>query len=212
LQDQIGGRDLFGGESYSLINGFDGKKSAISLNNGYLEAPNGIYFGSSFTLIVWIKLIQINNSTILFDFGNEENLDSVLICISNSDVTVKVYNGSNNEDLKAPISLQLNELYHLTYVLTQSEGFIYINGIQIANGTQYTSRSVLRNSNYIGKNNSENDLNANANGNANVNANAIYQDIRIYQGAMNAKYILDDFFTVQISTNFKLIYRSYNYI
>ena len=187
MQDQIGGKNLLGGERFSLANGHAGSNKSIFLSNGYLNVPEGIYFGSSFTVIAWIKLTQILDNMTFIDFGNGADIDNVLIQINQYMIMASTYNGENASTISASISFQLNEWYHLAYVLAQSTGFIYINGIQVANGSQVTPMEVMRTRNFIGKSNWEGD----------PNANAFFQNIRIYQGAKSAADILNDFFATE---------------
>jgi len=201
LQDLIGGKNLFEGNKNSyLTNGYAGSNTAISLSNGFLNVPEGIYFGSSFTLIAWIKLTQISDNMTFIDFGNGPGLDNVLVQINKYMIMASTYenttsSGENASTISASISFQLNEWYHLAYVLVQSTGFIYIDGIQVANGSQDTPMEVMRTKNFIGKSSWQGD----------PNANAIFQDIRIYQGAMSAADILNDFFATERGKKFNLI-------
>ena len=87
-------------------------------------------------------------------------------------------------DTNAGGSIQLNQWYHVAFVLRNTNGYIYVNGIQVGTGSLFEPSNVTRMSNYIGKSNW-----------GDPNANAIYDDLKIYNGAMSAAEILNDYTT-----------------
>jgi len=57
LNDVISGANLFGGSNYSFtLDRFNSSNAALSLINGYLLLPQGIYFNGDYTLTVWIRI------------------------------------------------------------------------------------------------------------------------------------------------------------
>jgi hypothetical protein len=70
-KDIVGNADLYGGVNASLTyDRFNNPNSALSLKNGFLNAPPGVYFnGNDFSVTAWIRLHAYNKWSRLFDFG-----------------------------------------------------------------------------------------------------------------------------------------------
>ena len=70
-KDIVGNADLYGGINASLtFDRFNNPNSALSLKNGFLMAPPGIYFnGSDFSITAWVKVRVFNNWSRVVDFG-----------------------------------------------------------------------------------------------------------------------------------------------
>lgn len=195
LSDVVGGADLYDGFSYSFVaDSFGNPNQAISFNNGYLKAPPGTYFSGDFTITLWVYLRAFNVFTQIIDFGNGQFGDNVMLGLAEkeSQIRVVVIN-SDWSDIYSPYNLlSLNQWYYVAVSLNGNNGHIYVNGV-LTGLVNYTGNSredyelykpsnVKRTSNFIGTN-SWNDS----------YADAIYDDLKIYTGAMTEAQICADF-------------------
>ena len=190
LSDVVGGANLFGGSKYSFTTDrFGIPNAAIYFNQGYLEVPSGVYFSGDFTVTAWIYLKSYKYFSSILEFSNgmySDNID-LLMYESTSYLSTYVYKGSSKQYFKTSSSstgINLNQWYFVTFVLNSTTGYIYVNGNQIANGTLYVPNNIIRTRNYIG-------------GTSwyltDYNADAIYDEIKIYEGAMPSPEILSEF-------------------
>jgi hypothetical protein len=191
LSDVVGGANLFNGSSYSFTyDRFFSANSAIYFNKGYLKVPNGVYFSGDFTFTAWIYLKSYQSWSRIFDFGNGSPSDNVFLGMINATSQIKgnILNGSSFSSIKASSSISLNEWYFISFVLSGTTGFIYVNGNQVANGTLNVPKNITRTHNYIGKSYSRSHL----------NADAIYDEFKIYEGALSSSDIMNEY---KISSN-----------
>ena len=77
----------------------------------------------------------------------------------------------------------MSQWYHVAFVLNGSTAYIYVNGIQQATKTIIKANDVNRKSNFIGKSNWQGDQ----------NADAIYDELKIFYGAMQAAQVFFDY-------------------
>ena len=202
LSDVVGGADLFGGSSYSFVSDrFCTKNSAIYFNKSYLQAPNGIYFSGDFTVTAWIYLKTYQSFSKFFDFGNGQESNNVFLAMI--ETSPKICGFTLIDSLQSLIEtsaiIKLNKWYFISYVLSNKIGYIYVNGNQMTNGTLLVPKNIMRTSNYIGKSNWA----------SNSNADAIYDEFKIYQGALSSKEIMNEF---QISLDNGKLSIYFNYI
>jgi hypothetical protein len=203
LSDVVGGSDLFGGSSYSFVSDrFCTQNSAIYFNKGYLQVPEGVYFSGDFTVTAWINLKSYQYYSRIFDFGNGQGIDNIGLAML--ETTVQMYGFSFKYKSittiqKSSIKINLNEWYFISFVLSSTTGYIYVNGNQVTNGTLLVPNNIIRTSNYIGKGNWA----------SNSNADAIYDELKIYQGALSSKEIMNEF---QISLDNGKLSVYFNYI
>jgi hypothetical protein len=190
LSDVVGAANLFGGSNYSFTSDrFNSPNSAIYFNKGYLQVPAGVYFSGDFTVTAWIYLKSYQFYSRIFDFGNGKPSDNVILTMvkTTSQICGGIVNGSSYTLIQSS-SISLNEWYFISFVLSGTTGFIYVNGSQIVTGTLYVPNNITRTSNYIGKSNWPSDL----------NADAIYDELKIYQVALSPDDIMNEY---QISVN-----------
>ncbi len=64
-------------------------------------------------------------------------------------------------------------------------GYIYVNGNQVANDTLNVPNNITRINNYIGK--------------SDLNADAIYDEFKIYEGALSSSNIMNEY---KINSNY----------
>jgi hypothetical protein len=193
LTDLISGANLFRGSNYSFTSDrFNSPNSAIYLNQGYLQVPEGVYFSGDFTVTAWIYLKSYKNNSRFFDFGNSESSNNIGLAMSG--LTSQIYGfimkDSSVLQIQTSSIINLNEWYFISFVLSSTTGYIYVNGSQVVNGTLYVPNNLQRTSNFIGKSNRAVD--------SNICADAIYDEFKIYQGALSSTDIMNEY---QISLN-----------
>jgi hypothetical protein len=76
-----------------------------------------------------------------------------------------------------------NKWYFISFVLSGTTGFVYVNGNQLGTGTLHVPNNIIRTSNFIGKSNWVTQL----------NADAIYDEFKIYQGALSSNKIMNEY-------------------
>jgi hypothetical protein len=199
LNDAVGGANLFEGSSYSFVpDRFCSPNSAIYFNKGYLKVPSGIYFSGNFTFTAWIYLKSYQSWSRIFDFGNGQTSDNVVLSMvdSTSQLTGSLFKGSSRSFIETSSSsskINLNEWYFISFVLNGTIGYIYVNGDQVATNTLNVPNNITRTSNYIGKSNYDD-----------PNADAIYDELKIYQGALSSADILNEYKKNSKNGNIKL--------
>ena len=190
LSDVVGEANLFGGSSYSFTTDrFNAPNAAIYFNQGYLEVPSGVYFSGDFTVTAWIYLKSYKYFSSILEFSNgmySDNID-LLMYKSTSFLSVYVYKGSSKQYFETSLSsivINLNQWYFVSFVLSNTMGYIYVNGNQIANGTLFVPNNIIRTKNYIG-------------GTSwyltDYNADAVYDEIKIYNRALSSSIIKDQY-------------------
>jgi hypothetical protein len=194
LSDVVGEANLFGGFNYSFVpDRFCTPNSAIYFNSGYLQVPTGVYFLGDFTFTAWIYLKSYQLWTTLFDFGNGSPNDNVYLGMYNqtnetNTMYASVYNFFTYKAIQTKSIIDLNKWYFLSFVLSKTKGYVYVNGNEISNGTLFVPNNLNRTSNYFGKSNYDNIS----------YADAIYDEIKIYQIALSSSQIMNEY---QISSN-----------
>ncbi len=187
FMDIKGNADLQCGANVSFTyDRFCEVKSAIYINNGFLQVPPGVYFSGDFTLIAWINLKSYQTSSRIIDFGNGETADNVIFALANnnSNLVIDINSPDSNIIIVASsITLELNKWYHVATVLNGTNGYIYVNGKLATSSTLDVPRNVQRANNYIGKSNWYQD----------PKANAVYDELKLYQTALSEIFIMSDY-------------------
>ena len=192
LNDTVGGANLFGGSNYKFVaDRFNKSNSAIYFHNGYLKVPPGVYFSGDFTVTAWVNFNSLQRWQRIFDFGNALTmpkapaLDNVFFALAyrTLNLVIDTVNGSNKLEYRVSSEINLNQWYHVTYVLQGNTGTVYVNGTNVGSGPQNTPRNVTRNYNYIGKSWFP----------ADALADATYDEIKIYSGALQVTDILKEY-------------------
>ena len=193
LTDVIGGANLYGGANYSFTyDRFCSLNSAIYFNRGYLQVPTGVYFSGDFTVTAWIYLKSYQYYSRIIDFGNEPNNDNIILAMIGT--TSQIY-GRVSQYFQTSSIINLNQWYFISFVLSGTTGYIYVNGSQVATKTLLlVPNNITRTSNYIGKSNFENIS----------NADAIYDEIKIFKGALSSNDIMNEYTTSSNNSNLKL--------
>ena len=182
LNDLVGGATLFGGSNYSFVEDrFGTPNSAIYFNNGYLQIPSGVYFSDDFTITVWIYLKSCTHLAKIIHFGNGVSNNNIIFGMNDNTSTLigEIFQNNNKNKLESDLKLDLNQWHFVSFVLIDTKAYIYVNGEQIANGDLHIPINILRKSNFIGKSNL----------NSFENVNAIFDEIKIYKGALSKEEI-----------------------
>jgi len=132
---------------------------------------------------------------------NSSEIDSVFLTMVGTKPQIKgnIYNGLIVSSISTSPILVLNQWYFISFVFSGTTGYIYRNGSQVATGTMFVPKNIIRATNYIGKSNLANQ----------INADAIYDEFKIYQRALSFDEIMNEY---QISLkNGKLCF-FYNYM
>ena len=200
--DVIGGADLKPGIRVSLTyDRFNFANQAISLDNGYLIAPPGIYFSGDFSFTAWLKIRSLRNQMNIIDFGVGAGKSNVLIKTDGNAFCVNIYfynSPSWSMDFFFDSNITLNKWYHIALVcksmtnkIIQYPSFgncsFFLDSFKIGFGQFYSPFGEKRNSNFIGRSNWEYD---NLTGSY---ANVVYDEFKIYQGAMTDDEVQKDF-------------------
>jgi len=191
LSDIVGGANLYGGANYSFTTDrFCSPNSAIYFNSSsyllsgsyyrnttaYLQVPSGVYFSGDFTVTAWIYLISYQYYETIFDFtiNNGSVTDNVNLKLQHDyKIFGTIRNGTNGSFLTTGLIINFNQWYFVSFVLSGTTGYIYVNGNQAVTGTMFIPNNMMRTKNNIGQ-----------------YANAIYDEIKIYQGAFSATQIM----------------------
>ena len=193
LSDVIGGASMYGSlTNIAFVNDrFCNMNSAIFFNfsSQGLQVPPGVYFSADFTLTAWLYIKETTSyNSRLIDFGNIDYTDNVFVFFNSMKITYIIQvNSGLNYRMSTNSTLELNKWYHITITLNGTTGSVYLNGRLAVSQTVIVPPNVLRNYNYIGKG----------------RPIAVYDDLKLYQGAMSQEQILNDYI---ISSNYGNIF------
>ena len=184
--DIVTGKYLTMGQSAFFSNDHNqNENTALDLNNGYVQAPEGIYFNGDFTISAWVMLKKDTKYGRILDFGNGQRSDNIVLSFSDN-LTRMVYLYTINESAEkssiATSALNLNEWYFITACLENNTIKIYLNGsLVLSDQTQIIPRNITRTKNYIGKSNWEGD----------EMVDGKIDELKIFNRALNASEILN---------------------
>ncbi|MFH1119722.1 MAG: LamG-like jellyroll fold domain-containing protein [Bacteroidota bacterium] len=140
-----------GSNNYALS--FDGQTDFVQL-------PGGVYFDGNFTFEAWIYKRSNQNWSRVFDFGNGPGNDNVIIVLSNETSGKLSFHVNRPVVSKSFIMSDptpLNTWTHVTLRLRNNIGWVYINGEFVKAGVLTLPDSVVRERNYLGRSNWDND-------------------------------------------------------
>lgn len=185
LTDSVGGAHLFNGFSYSYVpDRFNNLNSAIYFNDGYLRVPSGVYFDGDFSIVIWINLKSFGQN--ILTFGNIGKLNCIYI-VALTDLNVyRTYQGTSSTSIRiiSPNKLQLSTWNHIAFILKDTIGYVYVNGVQVGSDPLLSPLNVVRNSNYIGRN---------PDYTFGQTITAIYDEVKIFKGALTSNQILYEY-------------------
>ena len=152
-----------------------------------MQVPEGVYFSGDFTVTAWIYLKTFQSWSRIIDFGNGELNENVLLTMigTTSKIRANFYEFSSGTGIDTSDIITLNRWYFISLFLNSKKGYIYVNGNLFASGPLLRPKDVLRKYNYIGKSNWPSDS----------NADAIYDEIKIYKGALSPNSIISSYYS-----------------
>ena len=154
-----------------------------SFLEGYIQLPVGLNIFSNFTMIGWVKFKSYDS----VDFGNDAILQDILLCMFSTNYQsgmMDIYSTSAiySQTLTAPL-IQLNQWYHVAFVISGATSYLYLNGGQLISGIFGVPNITITQSNSLNLNSNSDD----------PTANAIYKDLRIEQIVMSATDVMNDY-------------------
>ena len=164
---------MFNGANASLTyDRFNNSNSALDLNNGFYQIPNGVYFNGPFTIAAWFYAREPRPFSRLVDIGfsnGSSNIMCILFSLSTNQPYIRV-NNTANMALQSNITFNLNDWTH--YAGTYNGTFLklFLNGELAAQAFGGLMSDDMRTNNFIGK----------AWNPSHQNANAIFDELRFY--------------------------------
>jgi hypothetical protein len=192
LKDLVSGANLTVGKNAGFTRDRNGNKNgALALQNGFLQAPPGVYFEGNLTISAWVKVNSVGNFTRLLDFGSDKFLENVFASLTWDSFGKPYFNtdarGIEGTPVIANRSLKTGVWEHLVFTLDDSTSKIYINGQLVGEGRSEVPRKVQRNANFIGW------TNAGAKAYQPTYADADLSDLKIFNRALNRQEVLAQF-------------------
>jgi hypothetical protein len=155
-----------------------------TVSNSYAQAPSGIYFSGSFSVTVWVSVMNLSAS-VFFDFYDSSAQNEVLFSTSGLAVITNGAGSSMCFTMTCSQPLAVGQWYHLAVILNGGTGgaSIYVNGVQTASiSSGMTSvLSVTRLYNYFGRRSSGS------------YSNWIYDEIKFHTSVLSAAQVLSDY-------------------
>jgi hypothetical protein len=130
-----------------------------SANKGYLSVPPGILASAvEMTVSEWVYLKSNLSWQRIFDFGQDQNVDMVLLSNNNNTgrprFAISLTGPSGAQVIDGPSAFPTGSWTHLAIVIGPSGGILYINGQQVGANSSLTLRPAdLGNTpnNYFGR-------------------------------------------------------------
>jgi hypothetical protein len=160
MSDQIGMAHMTQGDLARYASDrFGCADSALDLNGGWTQVPEGFYFDTSeFTISVWVYPQQVGKWARVVDLSNTWlgiPRDNVIISLDSDGKpfpTFSIFKGAQGEALISNISLIENKWQFLAVTFNGTTMSIYINGIMTGiNSFAYPMPKIIRKINNIGK-------------------------------------------------------------
>ncbi len=145
MRDVVGFADMTQGNLTSFtVDRFGCENSALALNGGWTQIPQGVYFDSSeFTISVWILPQKIVGQWVrVMDFSSGSNSDNIELAISDSTSSPKpylriVYDSNLTMGAFSSQNLTLGQWQFLAATFNGTNSYVYLNG-QLINQNLYT--------------------------------------------------------------------------
>ena len=160
---------------------------ATEFKNGYLKIPPGIYVENDFSVTAWVNLKANKTYSVLTSFSNEKGKDSVWIGFKHLSFYVEISNASNHIFLMSSTTpLTVNKWTYVAFVLKNTTGYMYLNGKDDNNAPLTVPTNQKTELNFIGQDYLNSTL---------YLADAVYNNLKIYKGAMTTEEITKEFKT-----------------
>jgi hypothetical protein len=163
MKDVIGSADMTSQVNLTSFtkDRFGNVVSALALNGGWTQVPQGVYFNSlEFSISVWVYPSNVGYFSRIIDFGNGQLSDNVVLSLSGGYTLqpfFEIYSGPSKE-ISALSSKQItqNQWQFLTATFNGSMARIYLNGTLIGESviqSHIRPFNLSRSKCYIGKSN-----------------------------------------------------------
>jgi len=149
---------------------------ATEFKKGYLKINENIQIEKDFTVSSWVNLASDKQYNTLVSFSEDEGKNSIWIGFSRLSFHVEI----NTLKMTSSSFLPLNIWTHVTFVLNNNIGYMYLNGDFINKNQLAAIQNAEKNLNFIGKDAHNSSL---------YMAEAVYEDLKIYKGALTADEI-----------------------
>jgi len=153
---------------------------AKEFKKGYLMINEKIQIENDFTVSSWVNIASDKKYNTLISFSEDEGKNSIWIGFSNLSFHVEI----NFVKMTSTNHLQMNIWNHVTFVLKNNIGYMYLNGAFINKNPLKMTQSAGKKLNFIGKDSHNSSL---------YMAEAIYEDLKIYKGALTSDEIKAEF-------------------
>ncbi|KAB2667169.1 MAG: tandem-95 repeat protein, partial [Verrucomicrobia bacterium] len=162
-----------------------GSSVALDGNSQYLDVPNGVWFGDTFTVEGWVLLRNYANWARFFDFGNGPASDNVLGGLTAGSTglpALHVYRGGSSQSIQSTQQIPTGVWTHVAFTRDgDGIGHIFIDGVETASGPIHAPDNVVRKKTYIGRSNWDGD----------ALANVRFGEVRIWNVARTARQLTD---------------------
>jgi hypothetical protein len=151
---------------------------ATEFKKGYYQISNSIEIENNFSVSAWVKLDSDKQYNTLVSFADEKRENSIWIGFSRLNFHVEISNSLNeneNDKMVSTSPLPIKIWTHVTFVLKNNMGYMYLNGISNSNAPLVAPIKAERNMNFIGKDSHNSNL---------YMAEAVYENLKIYKGAL----------------------------
>jgi hypothetical protein len=163
MNDKIGSANMIQGNATSFTTDrFGNANSALALNCGWTQIPQGIYFDTlEFSISVWIYPSNIGIWSRIIDFGNGEGVDNIFLSFDSSlDSSLNqkpaflIKSSGTEHWLRSSQALALNQWQNLIATFDGTQTRIYLNGLlKDSAAASVSTNSIVRSLCYIGKSN-----------------------------------------------------------
>jgi hypothetical protein len=153
---------------------------ATEFKKGYLMINEKIQIENDFTVSSWVNLASDKQYNTLVSFSEDEGKNSIWIGFSRLSFHVEI----NTLKMTSTNPLQMNIWTHVTFVLKNNIGYMYLNGYFINKNQLAAIQYAEKKLNFIGKDAHNSSL---------YMSEAIYEDLKIYKGALTSDEIKAEF-------------------
>ena len=148
--DIITNTSLFNGLNNFLVNDKLGRPfSSLYLNYGYIQAPNGTYIYSEFTIATWVKMYTLENARRFFTIPTSSG-NKIFFSLSLNGYGPYFYYKNGNQAVSS--QLTIGKWQHLAFVIKGSQLSIYVDGILRYNAATTPIPVEFHSNVYIGYN------------------------------------------------------------
>ena len=179
MLDTIGDSHMIQGNLTSFASDrFGNANSALALNGGWTQVPNGIYFDSpEFTISVWVYPKSVGLVARVIDFGNGTN-DNVVLALK---PYINICSGSFCFAAHSSQLIITNAWQFLAFTYTGVDVSIYLNGkLVVSSKYTYVLPKLTRTNCYIGKSNWAGE----------GYSSSYIDDLRFYNKSLNQKELI----------------------